>query len=166
MMEKKEYITVAEFAKLAGISRQAIYSRLDSQEFTKYVKIDTTGKKPIKLVNTEALQFFQQKEVNQVDSQINNVSVKKDNILDNLIEALKDELKQKDKVIESQQKQLQDLTRLLDQQQRIQQTQQAIILGRLSAPNPETEEVTNCPAPEENTMKKKGFWSRVFDRSN
>lgn len=164
MMEKEQYITVAEFAKLVGISRQAIYSRLDSKEFTKYVKIDTTGKKPIKLVNTEALQFFQQKEVSQVDSQADNISVKDDKILDSLIEALKDELKQKDKVIEAQQKQIQDLTRLIDQQQQIQQTQQAMILGRLSAPEPEPEEVAPCPAPEDKDIKKKSFWSRMFDR--
>ena len=53
-MKKDKYISIADFAKEAGVSKQAVYSRLKSQDLNKFMKLEN-GKK---LINTKALEFF------------------------------------------------------------------------------------------------------------
>lgn len=164
-----QYVTVSEFAKQAGLSRQAIYSRLDSQELSRFIQVDTSKKKPIKLINTEALVLFNAQPVNQVDSQELSSYIKQ-------IDYLKEQLQGKDQTIESlldQVKQLQqqnstlssslidqgkELTRLLDQQQQLQQSQQ-MLYSRLQAGN--TDQQIQDPASPE---RKKGWLNRLFGR--
>ena len=126
-----QYISVAEFAKLAGVSRQAIYSRLYSQDMSIYIQVESRNGKQIKLVNTDALHLFKSNELNQLDNQVDSKNNK-------LIDSLKEQLKAKDETIKqlleqvsSLQEQNQtlsqglidqgkELTRLLDQQQQLQ----------------------------------------------
>ncbi len=49
-----DYITIAEFARRAGVSKQAVYQRLNNVDLTSYVKLEN-GKK---VINIEALSLF------------------------------------------------------------------------------------------------------------
>ena len=49
-----EYISVSEFAKIAGVSRQAIQQRLTTS-LAEFVKADSKG---IKLLNIKGLELF------------------------------------------------------------------------------------------------------------
>ena len=59
-----DYITVKDFANLAGVSTQAIYQRID-KDLKRFVKVEN-GKK---LILMAALEFFKCKKENQVDCQ-------------------------------------------------------------------------------------------------
>lgn len=111
-MEKGEYISIAEFARRAGITPQAVYKQLNNQvdnRLSTYVKVHN-GKKRI---NIKALELFLSTDVNQVDNQFNNFSQPVDN---QTIEILKEQLDIKDKQIEQLQSDLrtsrEDLARL------------------------------------------------------
>lgn len=167
-----QYITIAEFAKLAGVSRQAIYSRLDSQELSSFIQVDNSKKRPIKLVNTNALPLFNAQVVNQVDNKELSSSLQQ-------LDYLKEQLQSKDQTIEAlldQVKQLQEqnntlssslieqgkeMTRLLDQQQQLQQTQQ-VLYARLQAPAIDQED--NQEQGQEQPPQKKRFWEKLFSR--
>lgn len=164
-----QYVSIAEFAKLAGVSKQAVYSRLDSQELTNFIQVETSGKRQKKLINTDALSLFNSSKVNQVEQE--NIQVEQP--LEQSISCLQDQLKEKDKTIETllaQISQLQEsnhslsqslvdqnkeITRLLDQQQQLQQSQQ-ILYARLQAPA----EKESTQTPED--QKKSSFFSRFF----
>lgn len=54
MNEQHEYLTVPEFAERAGVSKQAVYSRIKSSSIDEYIS-EVGGKKRI---STAALSFF------------------------------------------------------------------------------------------------------------
>jgi hypothetical protein len=110
-MDQDEYISIAEFARRAGVTPQAVYKQLNNQvdnQLSTYVKIHN-GKKRIHI---KALELFLSTGVNRVDNQFNNqvdnFSQPVDNQVDNqtnqVIDFLKDQIKRKDIQIE----QLQD----------------------------------------------------------
>ena len=109
---KEEYISVSEFAKRAGVSRQAIYNRLSSDLSIYYKVVDNK-----KTLNIKGLELFSVKQTVKVDNQLDN----------EIIDLLRQELQAKDKQIE-------DLTRMLEQAQELlsqQQKLQAIAEKRL-----------------------------------
>lgn len=64
-MDKSQLMTIAAFAKAAGVSRQTIYNRLD-KDLTRYLtEIDS-----VKYIDKAALQLFVSNLDSQVDSQI------------------------------------------------------------------------------------------------
>lgn len=87
----KELYTVAEFAKIAGVSKQAVYSRLDKGLKQFVQKVD--GQKMLK---KEALQLYDKKKVEQSNS--SNLSTL--DLLSKTIESLQRQLEEKDKQIE------------------------------------------------------------------
>ena len=87
----KELYTVAEFAKIAGVSKQAVYSRLDKGLKQFVQKVD--GQKMLK---KEALQLYDKQEVEQINS--SNLSTL--DLLSKTIESLQRQLEEKDKQIE------------------------------------------------------------------
>lgn len=87
----KELYTVAEFAKIAGVSKQAVYSRLD-KGLKQFVQ-EVDGQKMLK---KEALQLYDKQEVEQSNS--NNLSTL--DLLNKTIESLQRQLEEKDKQIE------------------------------------------------------------------
>ena len=97
---KEEYITVSEFAELAGVSVQAVYKRY-STEF----KV-INGKKMLK--KSALAEFGLNQNLNQVES-----GLKADEALLRTVSMLEKELEVKNRQIES-------LTNLLDQQQKLQ----------------------------------------------
>ena len=111
-MEKDEYISIAEFARRAGITPQAVYKQLNNQvdnQLSTYTKIHN-GKKRIHI---KALELFLSTGVNQVVNQFNN---QVDNQINQVVDFLKDQIKRKDIQIEQLQQDLrtsrEDLTRL------------------------------------------------------
>lgn len=87
----KELYTVAEFAKIAGVSKQAVYSRLDKGLKQFVQKVD--GQKMLK---KEALQLYDKQKVEQSNS--SNLSTL--DLLSKTIESLQRQLEEKDKQIE------------------------------------------------------------------
>ena len=105
-MKKDRYISIADFAKQASVSKQAVYSRIKSQDLNKFIKLEN-GKK---LINTKALELF-----NKSSSQSSfNQEVEQglESTEREYIESLK-------KQIEELQRDKQELYRLLDQQQQL-----------------------------------------------
>ena len=111
-----EYISVTEFARRAGVSRQSVYKHM-STDCKPYVNV-VDGKKRI---NVEALRIFGVNEsVNQdnrnsqqVDSETVNFDATMIQLLQGQIEFLTEQLQAKDEQIAA-------LQQALDQQQRLQ----------------------------------------------
>ena len=104
MMDQKEYLTIKEFADIAGVSKQAVYQRLTGT-LKPYVNI----KDGVKYLNIRALELYKGddavkklKKNNQEES--NSVQV------DSMVELLKRELDEKNKQID-------ELHKLLEQSQ-------------------------------------------------
>lgn len=103
-MDRKEYLTIKEFADAAGVSKQAVYQRL-----TGTLKPYVSVKDGVKYLNIRALELYKGddavkklKKNNQEES--NSVQV------DSIVELLKRELDQKNKQID-------ELHKLLEQSQ-------------------------------------------------
>ena len=148
-MKKDKYISIADFAKQAGVSKQAVYSRLKSQDLNKFIKLEN-GKK---LINTKALEFFNksssQSSFNQVEQDLESTERE-------YIESLK-------KQIEELQRDKQELYRLLDQQQQLTAQANATIKQlQLQAPKEEASVIQQ----EKQERKKPGFFARLFSRDN
>lgn len=94
---KDEYISISEFARRAGVSRQAIQQRLNTS-LREFVKV-AQGKK---LLNIKGLEIFDGARVAQGSKPIE----------ESVIELLRQELAAKDKQIEALQK-------MLDQEQQL-----------------------------------------------
>ena len=139
---KNKYISVSEFAKAAGVSKQAVYSRLKSQDLNKFIKLEN-GKK---LINTKALEFF-----NKSSSQSSQVEQGLESTEREYIESLK-------KQIEELQRDKQELYRLLDQQQQLTAQANATI-KLLQSPKEEASVI-------QQERKKPGFFARLFSRDN
>ncbi len=114
----EEYKSVSEFAKIAGLSRQAIYKKLDN-ELSDFVKVDN-GRKVIK---ASAVALFSSGEGKEERKPVDAVSF---TILQTTIDTLTRQLDTKDKQIQEYADQIKILHQLLDQQQRLQAAQQAI----------------------------------------
>ena len=139
-MKKDKYISIADFAKQAGVSKQAVYSRLKSQDLNKLVKLEN-GKK---LINTKALELFNKSSFNQVEQGLESTERE-------YIESLK-------KQIEELQRDKQELYRLLDQQQQLTAQANATI-KLLQAPKEDASVI-------QQEQKKPGFFARLFSRDN
>ena len=148
-MKKDKYISIADFAKQAGVSKQAVYSRLKSQDLNKFIKLEN-GKK---LINTKALELFNK---SSSQSSFNQVEQGLESTEREYIESLK-------KQIEELQRDKQELYRLLDQQQQLTAQANATIKQlQLQAPKEEASVIQQ----EKQEQKKQGFFARLFSRDN
>ena len=146
-MKKDKYISIADFAEQAGVSKQAVYSRLKSQDLNKFIKLEN-GKK---LISTNALKLFNK---SSSQSNFNQVGQGIESTEREYIESLK-------KQIEELQKDKQELYRLLDQQQKLTAQANATI-KQLQAQKEEAAIIQ----PEQQEQKKQGFFARIFSRDN
>lgn len=127
-MEKKqdseEYISVSEFAKRAGVSRQLVYKRIDN-ELTQYCKLVDNKK----MLNIRALELFQKQKLStkvstKFTSEFTKVSTKLSTKFTVYRLKLENEhLKEKVESLETQtaadQEKIESLLKLLDQQQQL-----------------------------------------------
>ena len=144
---KNKYISVSEFAKAAGVSKQAVYSRQKSQDLNKFIKLEN-GKK---LINIKALELFNK---SSSQSSFNQAEQGLESTEREYIEFLK-------KQIEELQRDKQELYRLLDQQQQLTAQANATI-KLLQAPKEEASVIQQ----EKQEQKKQGFFARLFSRDN
>ena len=160
----KELLSIKEFSELAGISKQAVYSQLDSRLKPFLVQVD--GKKMLK---NEALEKFystkSQSSFNQVEQANSTVSDEQNqaNLSAELIEMLKEEIKKKDQQIEKLQQRLdhaQDL--IADMAQKAQYITAADKTEKIMQQQPDQKEIIEAAAATENQKteeksKKKWF---------
>ena len=150
-MKKDKYISIADFAKEAGVTKQAVYSRQKSQDLNKFIKLEN-GKK---LINTKALELFNKSSSQSSFNQsFNQVEQGLESTEREYIESLK-------KQIEELQRDKQELYRLLDQQQQLTAQANATI-KKLQAPKEEASVIQQ----EKQEQKKQGFFARLFSRDN
>lgn len=124
MSQDKEYISIAEFAERAGVSKQAVYQRLN-KSLKAYLK-DVDGKKSIDIKALEDLygkggcsrleQVFQGK-IQGVEQ--GNEEEKEGQLINKLIDILQEDLKSKDEQLAEKDRQIKELHNLLDQQQQL-----------------------------------------------
>lgn len=164
-MNQDEYISIAEFAKRAGITPQAVYKQLNNQvdnRLSTYVKVHN-GKKRLHI---KALELFLSTGVNQVDNQFNNqfnnFSQPVDNQVDNqtnqIIGILRDQIERKDAQIEQLQEDLrasrEEYHRLATEMAKIadqgQQLQLRMMLPGTQQPESQKVEEPDAAAPIQN----------------
>lgn len=170
-----EYLTVAEYAKIKGISTAAVYKKLNGslQPFTTVVN----GKKC--LLSTVLL--MEEKESCQPLITVDNPST---GAAEAAIKALQEQLAEKDKQIERLQEEAAELRRagadkdkfiqeqsskltlLLEQSQELQRNNQ-ILLGYSHTAAKENKEglvEAEEEQPEQEQKKKTGFWKKIFNK--
>lgn len=108
---KEEYISISEFAKRAGVSKQAVYKRLSTDLSTELKEVENQ-----KMLKVSALSRFG---VNQVEQPFNQVEQPVDTLSQGIIDLLREELEAKNKQIEAKDKQIEQMQLLLDQQQQL-----------------------------------------------
>lgn len=131
-----EYISISEFAKRAGVSRQAVYKRMD--ELNRWLKVDN-GKKTIDI---KALEIFNgTKTTTEVDNS---------EALLRMVSMLEKELEIKNKQIEELNARLKESHILIDQQQKLH------AIAEVTQPEPLEAD------PVEPAEEKKKWWQRIF----
>ena len=152
MDNKKEYITIAEYANIKGVSKQAVYKQLNNKlkEFEKVVD----GKK---CLDIGVLTEVEQQKVNQVEQPLNN----------SFQPLLEKQIEEKDKTIQSLLRQVENLqeqnsrlTELLHNSQYLLAAEQRKALEAEKQPPQDIEE-----QPQETKTEKKGFFARLMHKS-
>lgn len=183
MNEQHEYLTVPEFAERAGVSKQAVYSRIKSGSIDEYIA-EEGGKKRI---STAALPFFTpRQEENKVDSQNQSTLPNELNQLDNqnqsnsdkLIVELTEQVKALSQQVETLIRQNEEKDKKLIEyadkfaelaEKAINTTGQAQLLHAHAVVEEETGMVVVEPAQETSEVNqdqstKDNFWSRIFKK--
>lgn len=163
------YLTINEFAKLANVSRQAVYKRVD-KDLTTYCKVIDNKK----MLSKEALQLFVStdckgsvneftKNCQSVEQPINNGLQSTLDTLNSTIELLKDhlenqyeQLKSKDKQISDLQEQIKTLSQLLQQSNELNKNNQ-VLLAQINQKQLNASEENNS---EKSETEKKPWWKR------
>lgn len=135
---KDEYLSIAEFAKRAGVTRQAVYKKLTT-ELSDYVN-EVDGKK---VVNSKALRLFG---VEPVDSELTHTFTdlatyfdKQLDAFSHLVDVLEDDLAANRRELEIKNKQIEDLSRRADQSQVLLSQQQQLNAHALLSGNVDTD---------------------------
>lgn len=152
---KKEYISVSEYAKIKGVSKQAVYKQLNNKLKPFVEMVD--GKKCLKI---KVLEEVEQPKVNQVEQPFNQV----EQPLNNQVESLfAKQIEEKDKTIQSLLRQVENLqeqngrlTELLHNSQYLLAAEQKKFI---EPPQPQETESTE-------TETKKGFFARLKQKRN
>ena len=163
---KQEYMTISEFARLTGKSRTTVYKYLDSF-LSIYVQQDAQGKK---VISRAAIKEFERIEAGKIvqedcpdgrtekrsDEQINGQA-------EQVIEALKEQLRVKDQQISSLHELLSESQAALSRQQQLAALQEQRII-QLTASEPETTTTVEHEEPEEAAeQQKKSFFRRILE---
>lgn len=150
MIENKEYITIAEYAEIKGISKQAVYKQLNNKL------------KPF-LIVVESKKHLKIEVLNEVEKQsLNQVKQPNEQPFNNQIQpVLMAELEEKNKTIESLLRQVESLTEQNSKLTELLHNSQYLLAAeqkhKLSI---EQETTATAPAEEEQpTEKKKGLFS-------
>lgn len=146
---EKDYISIKEFADLAGVSAQSIYQRIRKKHNPIQAYLKEVDSKT--LIRKTALKDLYSNEGKQEEAQSPT-----ERILDILEKQLAEkdrQLQEKDKQIESLLKSLDDTQRLLDQQQKLKAIETQLLIDK------QEEKADN---EEQKQEEKKGFLKRFF----
>ena len=187
MNEQHEYLPVPEFAERAGVSRQAVYSRMKSGGIDDYIT-EEGGKKRI---STAALPFFAPRQdggkaagqeqttlldkLTEVDRQVDNQNQSNsDNLIAELTEQVKTLNQQIETLIQQNKEKDAKLIEYADKfaelaEKAINTTGQAQLLHAHAVTGEETESAIPEPVQEvvennQNQSKKDNLWSRIFKK--
>lgn len=165
-----EYISIKEFAELAGISVQAVYKRLNNQ-LNPYVKL-VENRKMLKksalyeVYGIEVEQPIQPK--HSTKHSTNSTKVETVKLLQKTVDLLENELKIKNQQIETLQKENSELSRqLLELSGKVGNSLQTITQTQLADKMIEGRKIESKADLEESTQgeeKTKGFFLRIFKR--
>lgn len=119
-MAKKEYLTVAEFAAAAGVSKQAVYQRLKGT-LKPFVKVEQGQKvidiSALNLISEDSdFKGFNSRLNNGVESTPHRDAADQNNYL---LQSLMEQLKEKDRQLAEKDKQIAQLLKLNDQNQQL-----------------------------------------------
>jgi hypothetical protein len=181
MNEQHEYLTVPEFAERAGVSKQAVYSRIKSGGIDEYIS-EEGGKKRI---STAALPFFSSRQdKNEADNQEQTILTELDRQIDDQKQSTTDKLiadlnrqvktlsEQVEVLVQQNKEKDKKLIEYADKfaelaEKAINTTGQAQLLHAHAVTEEEPETVTPEPAQETVEVKqdksiKNNFLSRIF----
>lgn len=150
----KDYLTIKEFAAAAQVSKQAIYSQLETRLQPFVVQVGN-----VKMIKKEALEKFYSSQVdtsfksslNQVEQPQNDNSIN-----EKLIELLSKQLEIKDKQIEELNQRLAEMSGTIQQQQTLLDQQQKLTMIE------KKEDIKEYAAAE--PQEKKGILARLFSK--
>lgn len=170
-MNENKLVTVAEFAKKAGISKQRVYQLLNKslKEFVQEVENR-------KMIDTQALKLFEfQGACSSDDSNLNGIEQdletnKKDKksdlipLLQKTVEVLQEQLTEKDKQIFEKDKQISTLAEALREAQQISKQAQALHGGSLQTLLNDPSELHRTATEEREAQEtqKNCFLARIF----
>lgn len=183
MNEQHEYLPVPEFAERAGVSRQAVYSRMKSGNIDDYIS-EEGGKKRI---STAALPFFSSRQdKNEADNQEQTILTELDRQIDDQKQSTTDKLiadlnrqvktlsEQVEVLVQQNKEKDKKLIEYADKfaelaEKAINTTGQAQLLHAHAVTEEEPETVTPEPAQETVEVKqdqsiKNNFLSRIFKK--
>ena len=150
---KQECMTISEFARLTGKSRTTVYKYLDSFLST-YVQQDAQGKKVISRAAIKAFESIEAGKVVQDERTEKRSDAQVNEQVEQVIEALKEQLRVKDEQIGSLHDLLRESQAALSMQQQLAALQEQRII-QLTAATVDPEE------PEED--QKRGLFRRILD---
>lgn len=116
-----KYLTIAEFADRAGVSRQSVYQRVNRNGLDEYLKIDDSGAKRI---SEEALKLYSNVKASEVAAETahdasqaleNEESAKDEYLTAEAIKSLQETVKTLQNVVDRQSEELKQKTEMLDE---------------------------------------------------
>lgn len=116
-----KYLTIAEFADRAGVSRQSVYQRLNRNGLDEYLKIDESGARRI---SEEALKLYSNTKTSEVTAETvqdasqareNEESIKDEYLTAGAIKSLQETMKALQNVVDRQSEELKQKTEMLDE---------------------------------------------------
>ena len=164
MILNKDYITVSQYAEIKGISKQAVYKRLNNQLKDSLIIVDRQ-----KCIKIEVLDEVERQGLNQVEQPLNQVEQPLNNQFQPLFEK---ELEEKNKTIESLLRQIENLqeqnsrlTELLSNSQYLLAAEQKKALEPIQQQQDiEQKPIETTPSAE--PKEKKGFLWRLRSKTN
>lgn len=163
-----EYVSVKEFAELAGISKQAVYSQLDTRLKDYVVKVEKGTRidkralsefyssQPVKQVEREKQSSFNQ--VEQSENTTNSAEMGR------ILDVLSKQLDTKDKQIDELNKRLAEAYAVINQQQVLLDQQQKLTLVEKKEDIRELAATVESKVAENETPKKQKIFSRLFGK--
>lgn len=159
-MAQNELLTIAEFAELAGVSRQSIYKQM-STRLSKYCKLIDNKKMIEYRALAEVFGIPVEQPCQPENDNSVNPNVNPSEPFEEIIEMLRNELEVKNRQITTLQDQNIQLTTALSKMSDSLQAAQALHAGTIQQQLEGPVEPQSAPETE---PPKSGFWARLFKR--
>lgn len=155
----EEYISIAEFAKRAGVSHQAIYKRLD-KDLQPWLQV-ANGKKSL---NIKALELFESEKSATDSTEVATIKLlqKSIDLLEKELAIKNEQIKSRDSQIEALSERLKESHILLDQQQHLHAANLITEKSTAALDEPRAADIEpEQPQPTEKKRKPWQFWKKA-----